>query len=57
MHLKRNKVALKKNTQSYSFLHIFSIHSSSIVDMKNIVECYKDFFVYFNALETYIEMY
>ena len=33
------------------YLHIFQ--STHQVDMKNNVDCHKDFFGYFNALETY----
>jgi hypothetical protein len=29
------------------------LQSTHQVDMKNIVECLKEFFAYFNALETY----
>ena len=44
------KWIFKKATEKF-FLHVFSIHSSS--RHKNVVECYKDFFDYFNPLETY----
>ena len=40
---------LKKNTVIF-FLHFFAANQ---VDMKNVVECQKDLFAYFNALETY----
>ena len=33
----------------------FFLQSPYQVDMKNIVKCWKDFFGYFNALETHSE--
>ena len=48
MHLKTDKVHSKKAT--VNFWKFFQ--STHQVDMKNVVECYKDFLGYFNALET-----
>jgi hypothetical protein len=39
----------KSHREKKFFLHFFEISSS---DMKNFVECTKEFFAYFNALET-----
>ena len=36
----------KSQRESFFFLQIFAIH------MKNVIECWKEFFAYFNALET-----
>ena len=47
---KRIKWILKKATVKKFFLHIFQ--STHQVGTKNVVECYKEFFGYFNALET-----
>jgi hypothetical protein len=33
------------------------LQSHHQVDMKNVVECQKEFFAYFNALKTYSELY
>ena len=44
MHLKTDKVDLKKKTPWKK--------KNLQVDMKNVVECYKQFFGYFNTLET-----
>ena len=55
MHLKAVKVDLKKKPPGKRhFLQIFQ--STHQVDMKNVVECYKDFFGYFNALETHSDI-
>ena len=51
VHLKMDKVDLKKKTP-WNFFYIF-FQSTYQGDMKNVVECYKDFFGYFNALETH----
>ena len=46
-----DKVDLKKKPPwKKKNLHFFQ--STHQVDMKNVVECSKDFFAYFNALET-----
>ena len=41
-----------KNHRENSIFSIF-LESPHQIDMKNIVKCYKHFFGYFNALETY----
>ena len=41
---------LKKSHCDFFLIFLQSTHQ---VDLKNIVECYKDFFAYFNDLETY----
>ena len=46
-----DKVDLKK-TQWKKIVCIF-FQSTHQVDMKNVIECYKDFFGYFKALETH----
>ena len=53
MHLKTDKVDLKKKRHREIFFFFIFLQSTHQVDMKNIVECQKDFFAYFNALETY----
>ena len=50
VHLKMDKVDLKKATMIFFCIFLQSPHQ---VDMKNIVKCYKDFFGYFNALESH----
>ena len=50
VHLKTDKVDFKKAFFSKFFL------STHQVGMKNVVECYKDFFGYFNALKTHCEV-
>ena len=52
VHLKMDKVDLKKSHCEIIIFCIF-LQSTHQVDMKNIVECQKEFFAYFNALETY----
>ena len=51
VHLKTDKVDLKKKPPRNFFFCIF-LKSPHQVDMKNVVECKKEFFAYFNALET-----
>jgi hypothetical protein len=51
VHLKTDKVDLKKSHREKIFFCIF-LQSPHQVDMKNVVRCQKDFFAYFNALET-----
>ena len=52
--LKRDKVDLKKKGhRDFFFISFISLQSTDQVDMKNVVECYKEFFAYFNTLETY----
>ena len=41
----------KKTIVKFFFFYIF-LQSPHEVDMKNMVECQKEFFAYFNALET-----
>ena len=48
VHLKMDKVDLKKK---HDFFCIF-LQSPYQVDMKNVVECQKDFIAYFNVLKT-----
>ena len=48
---KRIKWILKKSHREKFFFCIF-LKSTHQVDMKNVVECQKEFFAYFNALET-----
>ena len=48
VHLKMDKVDLKKNIVKKTIF----LQSTHHVDMKNVVECLKEFFAYFNALET-----
>jgi hypothetical protein len=52
VHLKTDKVDLKKKPPRIFFFYIF-LQSSYQVDMKNVVECQKESFAYFNALKTY----
>ena len=49
VHLKTDKVDLKKRHREIFCIFLQSTHQ---VDMKNVVECWKEFFAYFNALET-----
>ena len=51
MHLKTDKVDLKKNTVKKKICIFFQ--STHQVGMKNVVKRYKDFFGYFNALKTH----
>ena len=51
VHLKTDKVDLKKATVKKKNCIFFQ--STHQVGMKNVVECYKDFFGYFNTRETY----
>ena len=51
MHLKTDKVDFKKKHRENLVFCIF-LQSTHQVDMKNVVECLKEFFAYFNALET-----
>jgi hypothetical protein len=51
VHLKTDKVDLKKKKREKIVFCIF-FQSTHQVGMKNVVECYKEFFGYFNALET-----
>jgi hypothetical protein len=51
VHLKTDKVDLKKKPPWIFFFCIF-LQSTHQGDMKNVVKCQKDFFGYFNALET-----
>ena len=54
VHLKMDKVDLKKNTgEKFCFCIFFQ--SPHQVDMKNVVECPREFIAYFNALETTCE--
>ena len=56
VHLKTDKVDLKKKaTAKNKFLHFFQ--SSHQVDMKNVVKCPREFFAYFNALETVLSFW
>ena len=49
MHLKTDKVDKKKrHGEKKVFAYFFN-------PLKNVVECYKEFFAYFNALETHRE--
>ena len=52
IYLKMDKVDLKKKPPWKIFFCI-SFQSSHQVYMKNVVECPREFFAYFNALETY----
>ena len=52
MHLKTDKVDFKKKPPRKKKICIF-LQSPHQVDMKNVVECEKEFFAYFNALKTY----
>ena len=51
MHLKTDKVDLKKKNTVKKIFCIF-LKSTHQVGMKNVVECKKEFFAYFNALFT-----
>ena len=51
MHLKTDKVDLKKKPSRNLFFLPF-LQSTHQVDMKNVVECPREFFAYFNDLET-----
>ena len=51
MHLKTDKVDLKKSHNEKINFCIF-FQSTHQVGMKKVVKCYKEFFGYFNALET-----
>ena len=55
MHLKRDKVDFKKSHRENVFFAFF-LQSAHQVDMKNFIECYKEFLGCFNALETYGEV-
>ena len=46
-----DKVDLKKSHRENYFFCIF-FQSSYQVDMKNVIQCPREFFAYFNALET-----
>ena len=50
-----DKVDFKKKPPRKKKICIF-FQSSHQVDMKNMVDCPREFFAYFNALETYREM-
>ena len=53
VHPKTDNVDLKKTPVNFFFfLHPF-LQSTYQVDMKNVVECQKEFISYFNALDTY----
>ena len=52
VHLKTDKVDLKKKQPRKKKFCIF-FQSPHQVDTKNVVECPREFFAYFNALETY----
>ena len=45
-----DKVNFKKKVTVIFFLHF--LQSPHQVDMKNVGECQKEFFAYFNAVET-----
>ena len=50
MHLKTDKVDKKTSQSENFFLRFFQ--SPHQVDMKNVIECPREFFAYFNDLET-----
>ena len=50
VHLKMDKVDLKKSHREKK--NCIFLQSPHQVDMKNVVECQKEVFAYFNALET-----
>ena len=52
VHLKTDKVDLKKKTTVKKKIFCIFFQFTHQVSMKNGVECYKDFFGYFNALKT-----
>ena len=56
VHLKTDKVDLKKSHREKKFFCIF-FQSPHQVDMKNIVECHREFIAYFNGLETTCEWF
>ena len=53
--LKQIKWILKKHREIFLLFFCIFLQSTHQVDMKNVVECWKDFFAYFNALEIYGE--
>ena len=55
VHLKVDKVDLKKKATVKKKLFCILFQSTHQVDMKNGVKCYKDFFGYFNALKTHCD--
>jgi hypothetical protein len=52
VHFNTDKVDLKKSHREKKKNFCIFFQSTHQVDMKNGVECYKDFFGYFNALKT-----
>ena len=52
VHLKTDKVDLKKKSHREKKKKCIFFQSTHQVDLKNGVKCYKDFFGYFNALKT-----
>ena len=50
MHFKTAKVDFKKAIEIFFCIFFQSTHQ---IDMKNVIECWKEFFAYSNALETY----
>ena len=52
VHLKMDKVDLKKKPLRKRKRKCIFFQSSHQVDMKNVVECPREFLAYFNALET-----
>ena len=53
VHLKTDKVDLKKKDHREKKNFCIFFQSTHQVGMKNVVKCYKDFFGYFNALKTH----
>ena len=53
VHLKTDKVDLKKKPPWKKKNFAFFFKSPHQVDMKNIVKCFEHFFGYFNALKTH----
>ena len=53
VHLKTDKVDLKKRPPWKKIFFCIFFQSTHQVGMKNVLKCYKDFFGYFNALETH----
>ncbi len=51
MHLKTDKVDFKKSHREKKIFCI-NLQSTHQVDMKNVVDCPREFITYFNALET-----
>ena len=51
VHLKTAKMDLKKSHHEKKN-HCIFLQSPHEVDMKNVVECQKEFYAYLNALET-----